>query len=142
MAMRKPLSATATGELAEVPAVDSLQMPAAAVFAAEHDNVDSGSAATIDFALGQKQRITLTADATLTLAEPPGVGHYQLKALQDSTGGRSLTLTGDGYSDSRWLNRVAPGSPNPVASGETLYNFYWDGAQWYLASAWVGAVEQ
>lgn len=109
-----------------------------ATFNAEIDNGNSSTAATINFSTGQKQKITLTAAATLTLAAPPGVGHYQLRLIQNATGGWAVTWSGIGASS--WLASVAAPAINTAINGVTIINFYWDGAAFTGSAAKVGAV--
>jgi len=105
-------------------------LPAAAVFPQEYNAGNSGSALTIDFAQGQKQRVTLTADATITLGSPPGVGHYQLRITQDATGGRELTIAG--VTD--WLGSALQPPHNMEPNGRTILNAFWNGSAWSEAS--------
>jgi hypothetical protein len=104
---------------------------------AEYDNGNSGAADTIDFANGQNQKSTLTANTTLTIVAAPGVGHYQLRLIQDATGGRGVTFVG--ISSARWLNSTSQPSFNTAASGETILTFYWDGSAYTIGMQKVGA---
>ena len=104
---------------------------------AEYDNGNSGAADSIDFANGQNQKSTLTGDAALTIAAAPGVGHYQLRLIQDGTGGRVPTFIG--VSSSRWLNSSTQPAFNTAAAGETILTFYWDGAKYTIGAQKVGA---
>ena len=103
---------------------------------AEYDNGNSGAADTIDFSNGQNQKSTLTADTTLTIASAPGVGHYQLRLIQDGTGSRAVTFVG--ISGARWLNSSSQPSFNNAASGETILTFYWDGTNYTIGMQKVG----
>lgn len=103
---------------------------------AEYDNGNSGAADTIDFANGQNQKSTLTGDAALTIAAAPGVGHYQLRLIQDATGGRVPTFVG--ISAARWLNSSTQPAFNTAAAGETILTFYWDGAAYTIGMQKVG----
>jgi hypothetical protein len=108
-----------------------------AVFAAEYDNGNSSTAATIDFANGQKQRITLTANTTLTISAPPGVGDYKLRLIQDATGGRTVTFSG--LSSARWWGSATQPAFNTAANGETLLALYYDGTNWSQGATKIGA---
>lgn len=68
------------------------------------DNGDSGAAAAIDWANGQKQVITLTADCAFTFAPPPGVGTFSLMLVQDGTGGRTATWP----ASVKWVGATPP----------------------------------
>lgn len=117
--------------------VSALKKLVTATFAAEVDNGNSGAAATIDFASGQKQRITLTANTTLTISAPPGVGDYKLRLIQDATGGRTVTFTG--LSASRWWGSATQPEFNTAANGETLLALYHDGANYSQGATKIGA---
>jgi len=89
-------------------------------FEAEYDNGNSGASKTITLANGQKQKITLTANTTLTVAFTGcTVGDYQIRLIQDATGSRTLANI-TGLSTSRWLGSAAQPSHNTAANGETL----------------------
>ena len=106
-------------------------------FAAEYDNGVSGVGKVVDFANGQKQKITLTGNATLVITAPPGVGNYQLRIIQDATGGRLIAFTG--ISGSRWLGSVSQPDINIAPNGESIMSLYWDGANFVQSLIKVGA---
>lgn len=105
-------------------------------FAAEYNAGNLTGTATIDFANGQKQRATLTGNVAITIAAPPGVGHYQLRLIQDATGGRTVTFSG--LSASRWLGAIGQPLFNPFQNGETVVSLFWDGTNWTQSAAAVG----
>jgi hypothetical protein len=111
-----------------------------AYYNTEYDAGNSGSALTIDWANGARQKCTLnTATPALTINDPPGVGHWQLKLIQDGTGGRLPTWAGTNYSASRWIGATAAPTPNTAVSGETIADFYFDGTKLYQSMGKVGA---
>ena len=56
---------------------------------------NSGSAITLDFTNGRRQKLTLTADCVVTLTGAGLAGNtYQVEFVQDATGGRSVTFAG------------------------------------------------
>lgn len=89
-------------------------------FYAEYDNGNSSTAKTIVLANGQKQKVTLTANTTLTI-DFTGckVGDYQIRLIQDATGSRTLAAI-SGLSSSRWVGSATQPSHNTAANGETL----------------------
>lgn len=103
-------------------------------FDVEFDAGDSGASKTVNFALGQKQTLKLTANTTITLSFP-GVGNYQLRLVQDATGGRTAAVAG--------TPKVvgAPTLPpiNSAANGETFVSAFWNGTTAYLAVSRVNA---
>ncbi len=103
-----------------------------ASFASEYTNTLVAGAATIDFANGQKQKITLDANATLTFAAPPGVGHYQLRILMNATGGYTLALSG--LATNPWILSAAQPPHNTAANGMSVFNGFYDGAAWSICS--------
>ena len=58
----------------------------------EYDNSNSGTSKTIDWGDGRHQKITLNDDVTLTFTDPEFVGWYNLRIIQDGTGGHDITL--------------------------------------------------
>lgn len=90
-------------------------------FNAEYDNGNSGTAKTIDFTNGQKQKITFTGNCTLTLNFPSGVGNYVLRGIGNGT---SYTLTWPGTT--KFVGGIAPLAP--LAGGTAIYTVYYDGA--------------
>ncbi len=66
------------------------------------------------------------------------IGVYQVRYIQDGTGGRSLTITG--VSTSRWGNSTTMPGLNTAAAGETIHNYFYNGTNAYGSSMKVGAV--
>lgn len=63
------------------------------VYQTEYDNGVSGAAKTIDWsANGKWQRITLTANCTLSFTNPPGLCMLRLRIIQNGTGGYTISL--------------------------------------------------
>lgn len=92
-------------------------------FNGEFNAGNSGTTVTLNFANGQKQRLTLTDNATITLSFP-GVGNYQVILVQDATGSRACTLSGVSY----WVGAASQPSINTTANARTLVSLYWDGS--------------
>jgi len=95
-------------------------------YEAEHDNGDSGTADTIDWNNGQKQRSRLTGNVTYTFTAPPGPGNFILKTTQDTTGGRTITWPGTVL----WPGGTAPVGTSPANSVD-IWSFYYDGTNYY-----------
>lgn len=102
----------------------------------EYDCGNSGAAATITWTNGQNQKITLTANTTLTISNPPGVGHYQLRLIQDGTGGRTVAFVG--VASTAWMNSSGQPTFNSAVSGETILTFFWTGTTWRVGHQKVG----
>lgn len=105
--------------------------------ASEYDAGNTGAAITINFATnGPYQKVTLNNAAPAITISTVGlvVGKYQLKVIQDGTGGRLPTWVG-------FLAGDCVGNAFPVmgagASAVTFVNLYWDGTQfWVSSNAW------
>lgn len=108
-------------------------------FNGEYDNGSSGASKTITLTNGQKQKITLSANTALTISFTSApVGTYQLRLIQDATGGRTLSWTG--LSATRWLGSAAAPAINATANGETVVSIFYDGTNAVQSLAKVGAV--
>lgn len=93
----------------------------------EYNNGDSGASKTIDWGNGNKQKITLTANSTLTFTNPSGPCNIVLKVVQDGTGSRTVTWDGD----VKWSG----GAPTlSTGAGDIdILTFYFDGTNYYGA---------
>ena len=95
-------------------------------FSAEYDAGNSGTAKTINFNNGQKQKLTFTGNCDITFAFPSGAGNYVLRGIGDSFT-RSVTWP----SGSKYIAGVPP--PAPLANGTAIYTVYYDGAVAHIA---------
>lgn len=88
--------------------IGSLTLSGRSIHADYHDNGNSGSAITIDTDNGNYQKVTLTADCTITLRSSTGIGTEDytvplvLLLVQDATGGHVVTWAGYGDGDVMW----------------------------------------
>lgn len=103
-------------------------------FAGEYNAGNSSTALTVDFTNGQKQKATLTGNATITLSSP-AVGSYQLKLVQDATGSRTVTWS----PTPKYVGSSTAPAINTTANSETIVSVYYDGTSYYLAAAKVNA---
>jgi hypothetical protein len=87
----------------------------------EFDNGDSGSAATIDWGVANKQTIVLTADAVLTFVPPPGTANLMLHVQQDGVGGRVPSWD----PAIEWTGAAGPPTFTTTPDGEDLVAFLW-----------------
>lgn len=97
-------------------------------FGAEYDNGNSGTSKTINFANGQKQKMTMTGNCTLTLSAPTGAADYKLKLIQNGTGGFTVTWPGG----TKFFGGVAP-TISTAASSVTIISVYYDGSVYWVA---------
>lgn len=89
-------------------------------FYQEYDNGNSGTSKTVTLSNGQKQKLTLTGNLTLTISfSGATIGDYQIRLIQDATGSRTLAAI-SGLSSSRWIGSATQPSHNTAANGETL----------------------
>ena len=102
----------------------------------EYDHGNSGAAKTISWSVGQNGKVTLTANTTLFIKNAPGVGHYQLRLIQDATGARTSVISNVGAG--AWLNSPAQPAFNTAAAGETILTFFWTGTAWIAGMQKVG----
>ena len=110
-----------------------------AYFNAEYGNGNSGTGTvSITWTNGQCQNLTLTGTCTISVGTPPGVGHYQLRLIQNGTGG--FTVTWSGLSSSRWLGSTTAPALNTAANGESIVNLYFDGTNITQSMSHTGAV--
>ena len=100
-------------------------------FNSEFDNGNSGSALTVPWASGQKQKITLTDNATISFNDPPGPCNLMLKLVQDPSGGRSVTWPSSGM---KWAGGSAP-TLSSSGNFTDLTSFYFDGVDYYGQAA-------
>jgi hypothetical protein len=95
-----------------------------AYFTSEVDNVPAAGACTIDWKLGNKQRITLPAGVTvLTFLDPEGATTLTLRIIQGPGGG---TITWPGGGKIKWSNGGTVPTLTAAASSVDLVGFYFD----------------
>lgn len=92
-------------------------------YSAEFDNGNSGAAKTIDFSVGSRQRITMSAACSITLSNFPVVGNYRLKVIQNGTGNFLPTFSGVPIN---WAGTTAPEAQ--VANAVLFVDLYYDGS--------------
>lgn len=90
----------------------------------ETDNGNGGAAKTVSFASKANQKLTLTADCTLTFTAPTTARSTVLHFVQGGSGGYTVTLPSG-----------TSGSLPTLASGvgaSTIINLYYDGSVWHI----------
>lgn len=90
--------------------------------------------ATIYFSNGQKARVILTGNVTLSFVFP-GVGHYTLVLVQDGAGNRTVSYA----VAPRFVGRATAPDINVAANSETILTVYWNGSVSYITASKVGA---
>ncbi len=101
-------------------------------FASEYDNGTKSANADIDWSNGNNQKVVLGADITLTFSNM-GVGHKQLKVVQDGTGSRTPTLP-----SGKWPGGTAS-TFSTGADAVDILSVYYDGSSYYyqLSKGWA-----
>lgn len=106
----------------------------------EYDAGSTGGSLSVNWYNGQMQKTLANLNTTIsvTAANTPGVGHYQLRIVQDATGSRTVAWGGD-ISASRWLGSATAPAVNSAANGETIVVFFFDGTNFVQSLSKVGA---
>lgn len=100
------------------------------MFASVVANGNSGTAFTVAWPSGGKQKITLTGNCTFTFTAPPGVCNLLLMLTQDGTGSRTATWPGT----VKWVGAAAP-TLTTAANATDIVSFFYDGTNyWGVAS--------
>lgn len=97
---------------------------------AETDNGNSGTSKTIDWTAGNKQKLTLTGNCTLTFTAPAGPTNLVLRLIQDGTGSRTVTWPAAVH----WSGGTTP-TLTTTASKVDLITLYYDGTTYFGCSS-------
>lgn len=96
-------------------------------FDSEVDNGNSGSAKTISWTAGNKQKSTLTDNCTFTFSpEPGGPCNLMLRLIQDAGGTNTVTWPGD----VNWSGGTAP-TLSTAGDAVDIVSFYYDGSEFH-----------
>lgn len=120
------LESTSNATKGDIISSGNHQFNTTAVFDAEVDNGNSGTADTIDWTAGNKQRSTLTGNVTYTFTAPAGPCNLIFKLIQDGTGSRTATFP----ASVKWAGGTAP-TLTTTASAIDIVSFYYDGTDYY-----------
>ena len=101
-----------------------------AYFDSEYANTVTTSACTVDWGVGNKQKLTLDANCAVTLTAPDGVGNFLLKLVQDGTGSRTVTWATTLSEEINWAGGTAP-TLTETGGGIDIITFYYDGANYF-----------
>jgi hypothetical protein len=97
----------------------------------ELNNGNSGSAKTINWKLGNRQRITLTgAPCVFTFTNPLSPAVLTLKLIQGSGGSKTVTWP----SSVKWVGRTAP-TLTTTAAYIDIVGMYFDGTNYYATAS-------
>ena len=134
-AQRVAQAIAALGGGGQNPEFTTVKVNQQAYFGGQVDNGDSGASKTINWQSGNKQRITLTGNCTLSFTAPSGPTSLTLLVQQDSNGNRTLTFP----SSCKWPAGVAPTVHGFGANSVHVFTFYYDGTNYY--GAWGNKFE-
>lgn len=95
-------------------------------FDAEHDNGNAGAAFGLDWNNGQKQRVTVDQNTTVTITDPPGPCNLTLKLVM----GGNFTATWPAAV--LWPNGTPPNLTN---GGTDIVAMYFDGVSYYAVAS-------
>jgi len=96
-------------------------------FQQEYDNGSKTEAFIIDWANGQKQKVTISGtDLGITFANPPGPGNLILKIVQGTGGNNTLSWT----TVPKWPCGSVP-TLSTASGAVDIISFYWDGTYYY-----------
>jgi hypothetical protein len=96
------------------------------LFSSVVSNGNSGTAFTVNWNSGAKQKITLTGNCTFTFTAPPGVANILLMLTQDGTGSRTATWP----ASVKWTG-AAPPTLTTTAGATDIVTFFWDGTNYW-----------
>ena len=95
-------------------------------------NNTSGGAVTVNWTLGNKQKITMGHNVTFTFTAPPGVASLTLFLYQDATGSRTATWP----ATVKWPSDTAP-TLTTTASDLDIISCTYDGSTNYYCQAGI-----
>lgn len=91
----------------------------------------SASTVTIDWTKGNKAKLTLTQDASLTFIDPPGACNLVLELVQDSNGNHNVTFP----SSVKWESGLEL-TPTKTANSIDMVALFFDGTNYFASPAY------
>lgn len=91
----------------------------------EYDNGNSGTSKTIDWKLGNHQKVTMTGNCTFTFTAPTNPCMLSLRFINDGTSGRTITLP-----TIKWPGGTAP-TWTKTANAIDILSLFYDGSAYY-----------
>jgi len=95
----------------------------------EYNNGSKNTTFALNWNNGQKQKVTLNGNTTMTFTNPLGPCNLLLKIIQDATGSRTITSWNVGNAV-KWPGGTAP-TLSTTGSAIDLVSFYFDGTNYY-----------
>ena len=109
------------------PTFDSMSVTNLKQASGLYNNGNSGAAATINFANGDRQKITITAATTLTYTNALAGQILTLILIEDGTGGYSITLP-----TTKWVGGLT-GTFTTTANAINILTIVFDGTNYLTA---------
>lgn len=100
-------------------------------FGSNYSLTATTAATEINFSLGQKVHLTLSANTTIT-CQFPGVGNYQILIVQDGTGNRTVTWAA--ANNPQFVGSASAPAINLGANTMTMASIYWSGGAIFLSA--------
>jgi len=91
----------------------------------EYNNGDSGTSKTIDWKLGNHQKVTMTGNCTFTFTAPTKACMLSLRFINDGAAGRTRTLP-----TIKWPGGTAP-TWTTTANAIDVLSLFYDGSAYY-----------
>jgi len=107
--------------------VEHAKFDKTAVFDVVYNNGNSGGSKTIDWTLGNKQKITTTGSCTLTFTAPEGACNLQLTIIHENSA-TAYTYTYPGTV--KWAESTKIETTN-TANAVDIISLFWDGTNYY-----------
>lgn len=101
----------------------NLRISAGHIYNVRSNQGSSGATKTINWATSGVQKLTLSANCTISFSNPNEGGFYFLELRQDGTGGRTVTWP----ANVKWAGGTAP-TLTTTANRTDLITFYFDGS--------------
>lgn len=111
----------------------ALEINNTVVFSTIYDNGNSGTTKTIDWTLGNNQKVTMTGNCTFTFNPAPGsVTRILLQLIQDGTGSRTVTAW---PATVKWPSGSPPTLTTTATTGIDIVSCFYDGTNYYCTDA-------
>ncbi len=117
-------SGLANGSFMSTPTVNAMSITGLKQVSGLFDNGNSGSAITINWANGDRQKLTISAACTISYSNAIAGQVLSLLIVENGTGNFSITLP-----TSKWPNGVA-GVFTTTANAINLLNVFYDGTNY------------
>ena len=100
-----------------------------ATFDQELAQTGSGGTLTVNLTAAQKHKVTLTANTTIAITAPLGVGNFLLRVVQGGSGGFTITwpTQGQGAGNFAWVSKTVI-TLSTAMGAEDILGIYYNGS--------------